>query len=200
MHVYAFVKTIPGTAPQVAAALVRYGAERAVEVTGPYDVLARFVDVAWEEWAEIKNGATQIAGVVSISTAVVTAPSGTQMLLGNMPFSDPKWGPSGLVLLRVAPAEAEAAWGRLVAARKRGRIKAMVALLGEYDIMAQVSGADEHDIAGNALAVLREIPEIRQATTCLILRGVPADKYVAPPRKRPRGAAARGAGRSSKRR
>lgn len=184
MHVYAFVRTVPGTATSVAAALVQAGAERAVEVTGPYDVFARFTDVSWDEWADLKNGASQIAGVVSITSTVVTSPSKTNMLLGNMPFSDPRWGPTGLVLLRVAPAEAEAAWDRLERALDAKRIKAMAALLGEYDIMVQVAGRDENEIAGNALAVLRDIPEVREATTCLILRGVPDGIYSAPARKK----------------
>lgn len=184
MHVYAFVDTIPGTASFVAAELVRIGAERAVEVTGPYDVVARFVDLTWDEWADIKNGASQIAGVISIKSTVVTDPTQTSMAMAKMPFSDPKWGPSGLILLRVAPADAEAAWDRLDAARQEGAIKAMVALLGDADIMIQVAGRDENAIAGTALRVLREIPEIREATTCLILRGVPSGNYVTPKRSR----------------
>ncbi|HVL90150.1 MAG TPA: hypothetical protein VM841_07955 [Actinomycetota bacterium] len=180
MNLYAFVSTIPGTASFVAAELVRIGAERAVEVTGLYDVAARFVDQTWESWAGIKNGASQIAGVTSIREGIVVDPGAVGVVSGRMPFSDPRWGPSGLVLLHVAPADGEAVWERLRAAKRGGAVKAMVGLLGAHDIMIQVAGKDESAIAATTMEVLRDIPEIRDATTCLILRGVPAANYPAP--------------------
>lgn len=180
MYVYAFVDTVPGAASQVAAALVRAGAERAVEVTGPYDVIARFAKVTWDQWAEFKNGPSQISGIISIKTAVVTQPGGTNIAFGQMPFSNPKWGPSGLVLMTIAPSEAVQAWTKLSRSKKDGTIKAMVPLLGAVDIMAQIAGKDENDIAGKALEALAEVPEVRSAVTCLILRGVPAANYPTP--------------------
>ena len=180
MYVYAFVKTVPGMGSQVAAALVRAGAERAVELTGPYDVAARFAKQTWDGWAEFKNGPSTIAGIVSITTMVVSAPTTMNVSLAQMPFSDPRWGPSGLVLMNVAPADAKSAWRKLSVAKRDGTIKAMVPLLGEYDLLAQVSGRDEHEIAGKTLETLQEIPEVRRAVTCLILRGVPAANYPSP--------------------
>lgn len=193
MYVYAFVRTVPGTGSQVAAALVRAGAERAVELTGPYDVAARFAKQTWDTWAEFKNGPSQIAGIVSITSMVVTSPTGfSSFALAPMPFSDPRWGPTGLVLMRAAPADVVGAWARLSAAKKKGTIKALVPLLGEYDLLAQVAGRDENEIGGKILETLQLVPEVRTATTCLILRGFPVAKDPSP-------RAVRGAGASKRR-
>jgi len=178
MDVYLFIETEPGLAGVVMDQIVASGvATRAAVVTGPFDVFARIDDISWDDLAgRVLDGVHRIPGVRRTTSAPAVHVEQVASLVLPIPTA-PFWAAAprsesriALVLCKIAAGTAETV--AQTVARKKG-VLAATFLVGDHDLLLQISGRDFDHLVKRVVDDLQSLPEITSTRTMLVLRSTP---------------------------
>lgn len=204
MDVYVFLQTRPGAMGTVMNAVVNRGyADRAVAVTGTWDVVARRENVTLKELDTlVVDGIGRLPGVVrSYTAAVIPAELVAKLNPHHLPIDVDLPDLGGLTFAQLSSPVADI----VRALHDIKGVHALALLTGEWDLLIQVAGKTIGEIATTVMRDIRGVDGVSRTSTSLILRRTPRRAAIkkpkgpakrrSPAKKKPASKTARGAAR-----